>query len=112
MRAGSIQQETLITSLILAGAVFAGAGLAGHTLVGAGIGVGLVLGAVNGFIIKAGIDRGVPMLASGLLRMAMLTLFALIAARLVGGSVWPVVAGIAAAQLVMVGIGVRQGSRA
>jgi len=112
VRAGSIQQETLITSLILAGAVFAGAGLAGHTLVGAGIGVGLVLGAVNGFIIKAGIDRGVPMLASGLLRMAMLSLFALIAARLVGGSVWPVVAGIAAAQLVMVGIGVRQGSRA
>jgi len=102
----------LITSLILAGGVFAGAGLAGHTLVGAGIGVGLVLGAVNGFIIKAGIDRGVPMLASGLLRMAMLSLFALIAARLVGGSVWPVVAGIAAAQLVMVGIGVRHGARA
>ena len=112
MRAGSIQQETLITSLILAGAVLAGAGLAGHTLVGAGIGLGLVLGALNSFIIKAALDRGVPMLASGLLRLAMLTLLALIAARLLGNSVWPVVAGVAAAQLVMVGIGVRQGSRA
>jgi predicted lysophospholipase L1 biosynthesis ABC-type transport system permease subunit len=52
------------------------------------------------------------MLASGLLRMAMFTLLALIAARLMGNSVWPVVVGIAAAQLVMVGVGVRQGSRA
>ena len=111
MKAGSIQHETLVMSLILAGAVFAGAGLAGHTLVGAGIGAGLVLGAFNGFIIKAGLDRAVPMLASGLLRMAMLTLLSLIVARLMGNSVWPIVAGIAAAQLVMVGISVRQGSR-
>jgi hypothetical protein len=112
VRAGSIQQETLIGSLVLAGGVFVGAGLAGYTLLGAGLGMGLVLGSLNAFIIKLTLDRGVPMLASGLLRMAMLTLLALIAARLVGTTVWPVVAGIAGAQLVMVGIGVRQGWRA
>jgi hypothetical protein len=36
----------------------------------------------------------------------------LIAARILGGSVWPVVIGIGVAQLVMVGVGVRRGLRA
>jgi len=112
VRAGSIQQETLILSLLLAGAVFMGAGLAGRTLLGAGVGVGLVVGSLNGFIIKAALDRGAPMLITSFLRLSLFTLLGLLAARLLGGSIWPVVAGIAAAQLVMVGIGVRQGRRA
>jgi hypothetical protein len=112
VRAGSIQQETLITSLVLAGAVFAAAGLAGQVLVGAGVGVGLVVGALNGFIIKAALDRRAPMLMTSFLRLSLFTLLGLLAARLLGGSIWPVVAGIAAAQLVMVAIGVRQGRRA
>ena len=47
MRAGSIQQETLITSLVLAGAVFAFAYLADQMLIGAGVAVGelVVVGA-------------------------------------------------------------------
>jgi hypothetical protein len=111
VRAGSIQQETLITSLILAGAVFVAAYLAGQMLVGAGVGVGLVVGSFNGFIIKAALDRRAPMLITSVLRLAFFTLLGLSAARLLGGSIWPVVAGLAAAQLVMVGIGVRQGRR-
>ena len=112
MRAGSIQQETLITSLVLAAAVFVGAYLAGQMLVGAGVGVGLAVGSLNGFIIKGALDRRAPMLVTSFLRLSLLTLLGLLAARLLGGSIWPVVAGIAAAQLVMVGIGVRQGMRA
>lgn len=111
MRAGSIQRETLITSLIIAVAVFAGAYLVGQMQVGAGLAVGLAVGSLNGFIIKAALDRRAPVLITSVLRLALFTLLALTAARLLGGSIWPVVAGIAAAQLVMVGIGVRQGRR-
>jgi hypothetical protein len=112
VRAGSIQRETLVISLLLAGAVFVAADLAGDVLVGAGIGIGLVIGSLNGFIIKAALDRGAPMLVTSFLRLSLFTLLALFAARVLGGSIWPVVAGVAAAQLVMVGIGVRQGRRA
>jgi hypothetical protein len=112
VRAGSIQRETVIISLVLAGAVFVGAGLVGQLMLGAAVGVGLVIGSLNGFIIKAALDRGAPMLITSFLRLALFTLLALFAARMLGGSIWPVVAGIAAAQLVMVGTGVRQGRRA
>jgi hypothetical protein len=111
MKAGSVQRETLITSLVLAGVVVVVADLAGQVLLGAGVGVGLVVGSLNGFIIKAALDRGAPMLITSFLRLSLFTLLGLLVARLVGGTVWPVVAGIAAAQLVMVGIGVRQGRR-
>ena len=112
MRAGSIQRETLIASLFLAVAVVVAANLAGQALLGAGVAVGLVVGSLNGFIIKAALDRRAPMLVTSFLRLSLFTLLGLLAARILGGSVWPVVAGIAAAQLVMVGIGVRQGRRA
>jgi hypothetical protein len=112
MRAGSIQRETLIASLVLAGVVFVGSELAGQTSLGAGVGVGLAAGSVNGFIIKAGLDRGAPMLLTSFLRLALFTLLGLVATRIIGGSIWPVVAGIAAAQMVMVAIGLRQGLRA
>lgn len=112
MRVGSIQRETLITCALLAGAVFVVADLAGDVLVGAGVAIGLVIGSLNGFIIKAALDRGAPMLITSVLRLSLFTLLGLFAARMLGGSIWPVVAGIAAAQLVMVVIGVRQGRQA
>jgi hypothetical protein len=112
VRAGSVQRETLVTSLILAGALVAGADLAGQMLLGVGLGAGLILGSINGFIIQETLDRGAPVLASSFLRLAFFTLLALVVARLLGGSVWPVAIGIGVAQLVMVGVGVRQGRRA
>jgi hypothetical protein len=99
----------MVISLVLAGALVVGADLAGRMPFGAGVGIGLVLGALNGFFIKATLDRGLPILATSLVRLALFTLLALLVARLVGISVWPVVAGIAAAQVVTVGLGVRQG---
>jgi hypothetical protein len=112
VRAASIQRETLVASLVLAGVVVAGAGLAGRLLLGVAVACGLVLGSLNSFVIKATLDRGAPILATSFVRLAMFTLLALAAARILGASVWPVVAGIAAAQLLMVGIGVRQGRQA
>lgn len=110
--AGSVQRDTMVISLVFAGAVFVGAALADRILLGTGIGIGLALGSLNAFLIKAGLDRGVPMLATSLLRLALFTMLALLVARLVGVSVWPVVAGIGAAQVVMAGMGLRKGLRA
>lgn len=112
MRVGSIQGQTLGASMILAAAVALGAGLAGHLSLGAGVGIGLLLGSFNGFFIQALLERRAPMLATSVLRLAFFSLLALIAARFVGGAVWPVVIGIGIAQLVMVGVGVRRGLRA
>jgi hypothetical protein len=112
VRAASIQGETLGASVVLAAAVVVGAAIAGHLSVGAGLGAGLVIGAFNGFTFKAVLDRRAPILVTSFLRLSFFSLAALIAARLVGESVWPVVIGIGIAQLVMVGVSVRQGSRA
>lgn len=107
-----MQAEVLAASLVLAAAVILGAGLAGYGSLGTGVGIGLVLGSLNGFVIKALLDRRAPMLATSVLRLGMFSMLALIAARILGGSVWPVVIGIGVAQLVMVGVGVRRGLRA
>jgi hypothetical protein len=112
VRVGSIQGETLGASVVLAATVLVAAALAGHAALGAGVGVGLVLGSFNGFIIQALLERRAPMLATSVLRLAFFSVLALIAARFAGGSVWPVVIGIGIAQLVMVGVGVRRGLRA
>lgn len=111
MRVGGIQRETVAGSLVLAAAAFLVADLTGHSVLGLGLGTGLVLGSLNSFMIQAMLDRGAPVLATSVLRLAMFSLLALIAARLLGGLVWPVVMGMGVAQLVMVGIGVRRGWR-
>lgn len=112
MRVGTIQKQTVVASLVIAVAAFVVSSLAGEPALGAGLGTGLVIGSLNGFIIKALLDRGAPVLATSVLRLAFFSMLALVAARLLGGFVWPVVIGIGAAQIVMVGIGVRQGTRA
>jgi len=112
VRPGTIQAEALGASVLLAAGVMVGAALAGYGTLGAGVGAGLALGSFNGFIIKALLDRRAPMLPTSILRLGLYSLVALLAARLLGGSVWPVVIGIGMAQLVMVGVGVRRGLRA
>jgi hypothetical protein len=99
----------VVASLIVTCLVILVTGLAGQWVLGAGVGTGIVLGSLNGFLIQFVLDRGAPILATSFLRLMMLTLLALLTARLLGGVVWPVVVGIAVAQLVMVGVGVRQG---
>jgi hypothetical protein len=112
VRAKSVQGQTLGVALSLAAAVILVSVLTGHAGVGAALGAGLVLGSVNGFLIQSTLDRRAPILATSFVRLALFTLLALAAARLTGLSVWPLVGGIALAQLVMVGVGVRQGLRA
>jgi hypothetical protein len=111
VRVGSIQSETFGASLVMAAAALLVAGMAGHLSLGAGLGAGLVIGGLNGFTFQAVLDRRAPILVTSFLRLGFFSLVALIAARIVGESAWPVVIGIGVAQLVMVGVSVRQGRR-
>lgn len=105
-------RETVIASAVLALVATTIAGLFGQITIGVGLGAGLLLGSANGYAIQALLGQAAPFVAGSLLRLATLSALALLLAVAVGISAWPVMIGIAGAQLVMVGAGVRQGLRA
>lgn len=111
MRLGSIQGQTLSLCLLLAVMVFVGAELAGRASVGMGLAVGVLIGSFNGFTLQVVVDRRAPILATSIVRLTLLSLLSIAAARLIGGSIWSVVLGVGLAQLVMVAVGARQGLR-
>jgi hypothetical protein len=86
--------------------------MTGNGDAGVALGAGILIGSLNGFTFQAVLDRRAPILATSILRLAFFSLLALALARLAGWSIWSVVLGIGVAQLVMVGVGVRQGRRA
>ena len=112
MRVGAIQGETLGLCLLLAAAVVIASRVAGFADTGAALGAGIVIGSLNGFTFQAVLDRRAPILATSIVRLAFFSLLAIAVARLAGWSLWPVVLGVGVAQIVMVGVGIRQGSRA
>ncbi len=112
MRGRNVQGQTLAASFALALTVLLAATMVGNVSFGAAVSLGLVIGSVNGFSIQLMLDRRMPILVTSFLRLALLSLLALAVARLSGLSVWPMVFGVGLAQLVMVGIGARQGLRA
>jgi hypothetical protein len=107
-----VQGQTLAASVGLAAALLVAGGATGHLSLVAPVCLGLVLGSLNGFVIQQLLDRRAPILPTAVLRLAMFSILALAAARLTGWSLWPMVLGIGLAQLVMVGVGTRQGIRA
>jgi hypothetical protein len=112
MRSGGVLKVTATACAFLAAAVAAGAALTGHLSLGMGIGAGLLLGSLNGYLIQALLGRGTPMVAGSLLRLVMFSSIVLVAALMLKSAAWTVPLGIGLAQLVMVGAGVRQGLRA
>lgn len=107
-----MQGQTLVFCLLGALAVVAGANAVGQPLAGTGVAIGLIIGAFNGFTFQAVLDRRAPILVTSIVRLSFFSLLALIAVRLLGGPVWPVVLGVAGAQLVMAALAVREGLRA
>jgi hypothetical protein len=104
-------RETVIVSAVMALVATSIAGLLGQIGIGIGIAAGLILGSANGYAIDALLGNATPFLAGSMLRLATLSALALLLAIALGISAWPVILGIAGAQLVMVGAGVRQGLR-
>jgi hypothetical protein len=105
-------RETVIASAVIALVATTIAGLLGQISIGIGIAAGLILGSANAYAIDALLGRGAPFLAGSVLRLATLSTLALLVAMAFGIAAWPVVIGVAGAQLVMVGAGVKQGMRA
>ena len=105
-------RETVIASAVLALVATTVAGLFGQMSLGIGLAAGLLLGSANGYAIDALLGNATPFLAGSMLRLATLSALALLLAVAFGMSAWPVMIGVAGAQLVMVGAGVRQGMRA
>jgi hypothetical protein len=74
----------------------------GHPAWGLGLAAGLAAGAGNGYAVDRLLLVGVPFVATSMLRILTLTLVALFAGLIFGfGRAVPVVAGIAAAQLIL-----------
>jgi hypothetical protein len=112
MKLGSVVRDTVVASAALATIIVLVAGAAGHFLLGLGVGAGLVIGSFNGHLVAGTLGTGAPFVASSLVRMAVVSAIAILAAVLLGTAVWTVLIGVGAAQLIMVAAGVRQGLRA
>jgi len=105
-------RETVVASAALAAVTVLIAGMAGYLSLGVGLGAGLLIGSFNGRLVAGTLEMGAPFVAMSLIRMAVVSAIAILAAVLLGISPWAVLIGVGAAQLVMVAAGVRQGLRA
>lgn len=112
MTSGGVLQKTVMGCLVLAVATVVVGSAVGYMAVGFGLAAGLMLGSLNGYLIQGLLARGAPFVASSLLRILLLSTLVLAAAFVLRGMAWTVPLGIGAAQLVMVGVGMRQGLRA
>ena len=95
--------RTAMLACIALAAVAAIAGaLSAHTGFGVGMAIGLLLGAGNGFVAERLLIAGVPFAITSLSRLFFFTVIALAAALIVGfQQAWPLVLGIAIAQLAL-----------
>jgi hypothetical protein len=107
----NLLRETLAGSTALAVLIVIAAALAGHLNLGIGLAAGLVIGSLNGHLVAALMARDTPFVAGSFVRMALVSAVAVLAAFLLGSQAWAVLLGVGAAQLVMVGAGIRQGLR-
>lgn len=111
MTSGGVLKTTAIgCALAAAGALAAGVAT-GHPAVGAGLAAGLLLGSANGYLLQALLGRGTPFVASTLLRIALFSSLVIAAAFVLRAAAFAVPLGIGLAQLVLVGVGMRQGLR-
>ncbi|MFI5282797.1 MAG: hypothetical protein ACHQ0J_06665 [Candidatus Dormibacterales bacterium] len=111
MMSGGLLRATVTICAVLAGSVV-GSAFVGHPSVGLGLGAGLMLGSLNGYLIQLLFARGAPFRAASIMRLVMFSSVAVLAALLLREVAWSFPLGIGTAQLVMVGAGVRQGLRA
>lgn len=102
---------TVAASLLAAILAIVGSALLGQLSVGISLAAGLAIGSTNGYLMVATIQRRAPFVAASFFRLALLTGTALMAAIILHAVLWAVALGIAGSQLLMTGIGVREGLR-
>ena len=111
MRSSTVQGQTLGVALFLAAAAFLVASVAGYASAGSAVATGLVIGSINGFLVQSTLDHRAPILVTSFMRLALFSAVAFGVASLTRMPIMPLVGGIALAQIVMFGVGVRQGLR-
>jgi hypothetical protein len=112
VRFGSLLGETVVACAAIAALAVGAFALAGQAQIGVGLAAGLVLGSFNGHLVMRLVDRHTPFVAGSVVRMALISATAVLAAILLGSPAWAVLLGVGGAQLVMAGAGIRQGLRA
>jgi hypothetical protein len=105
-------RDTVAASAAVAVVVLLIAAIAGQLTLGVGLGAGLVIGSFNSHLVAAILVRDTPFVMGSVVRMAILSAVAVLAAVILGSPAYAVLLGVGAAQLVMVGAGVRQGLQA
>jgi hypothetical protein len=108
---GGLVRRTVL-GCVVAAVIAVGIGtLTGRVGYGLGVAAGLLLGSANGYLMNGLMARGAPFVAASLLRILFFSSLVLTAALIFRNSAWTVALGIGCAQLVMVGMGIRQGLR-
>jgi hypothetical protein len=108
---GALLRKTVFACAAFAVALAGGLSMAGHPVEGISLGVGMMLGSANGYLLQGLMGRGTPFVASSLLRIVLFSSVVLMVAFAARDSAWAVALGIGLAQLVLVGVGVREGLR-
>jgi hypothetical protein len=111
MTSGVLLRRSVLGCIMAAVIAVGIATLMGRVVYGVGIAAGLLLGSANGYLIDGLMARGAPFVAASLLRILFFSSLVLIAALMLHSNAWTVALGIGCAQLVMVGVGIRQGLR-
>jgi hypothetical protein len=111
MTSGGLLRRTVL-ACVVAAVIAVGIGtLIGRNAYGFGIAAGLLLGSANGYLMDGLMARGAPFVAASLLRILFFSSLVLAAAVIFRSNAWTLALGIGCAQLVMVGVGIRQGLR-
>jgi hypothetical protein len=111
VRGVGIVRETVAACVGLAAIAFLAGAVLGQMPVGAGLALGLSVGALNGELIRRVVASSSPFVVSSIVRMALLSALAILIAFALSASPVAVLLGVAAAQVVMVAVAVRQGLR-
>lgn len=102
---------TVAASAVLAAIALAAGLVFGQAPIGTGLAAGLVIGALNGELIRRAAVHNAPFVVSSVIRLALISAVGILAAYLIGASTVALLLGVAAAQVVMVVASVRLGLR-
>lgn len=109
---GRMVRGSAMACAIVAAASIASGVATGHTATGIGLGTGLLIGSTNGVLIAQTLQRNMPFTLASIGRLLLLSGLAVGLALLLGPQAWALMIGVAAAQVLMVAVAVRQGLRA
>ncbi len=109
MKGVGIVRETVIASALLAAIALFVAVVLGHVMLGVALAAGLLIGSVNGELIRRVLLNRASFVISSMVRLALVSGLAVILSVAAGMSPIALLLGVAAAQFVMVATAVREG---